>query len=84
MRDVVDVRVSIEQTDGKITIADKGTMACRVIHPRVQPLSRADRHATLKLSGEGCKAEVQLDADAAEALARELAAVADGEVWADD
>jgi len=83
MSDHTQVRALVEQTDGRLTIADKGDMTLRVTHPRCQPLSEFEEHATLRLSKQGTEIELRLNRDALKTLVGELSAVADGEVWAD-
>jgi hypothetical protein len=74
-----DVRIrEFHITDGRVTM-DVGDTAAdvRVGAVRHTPLSRGEAHATLRLTGEGFEASIDLDADDCAALAAALEAAPD-------
>ena len=70
------VPVSIEQTDGRVSMSLSGTLGLHVETPRNQPLSKIETHATIVVAGPTPDAdnrvEIELDAEALDHLADEL------------
>jgi len=62
----VDAVVGV--TDGRVNISADVEAALYIETPDNQPLTAAESHATVRLTGDGVNATVQLDAEALDAL----------------
>lgn len=66
----VDTTLAI--VDGRVSMSADADASLYVDIPDHQPLSRIERHATLKVRGPDFRANIELDADDLEELADQL------------
>jgi hypothetical protein len=68
--------VSLEQTDGRVSMSLSGTLGLHVETPRNKPLSKTETQATIVVSDPKAdpdnRAEIELDAEAIDHLVDEL------------
>lgn len=69
--DAVDTTVGI--VDGRVAMSADGDAQLRVESPEHRPLSRIERHATLRVSGTDYRAKLELNAHQLDCLFGELA-----------
>lgn len=81
--DKTAVDATLKQSEGKLTMSQTSQFRLSVTHPRRQPLSEIETHATVKLSGEESHASVELDAEALDHLIDELRAIQSGDAFDD-
>lgn len=75
---VTDAVATVGIVDGRVSMSAESDVEIYLETPDGQPLSRAERHATLRVVGDDSRVEVELDADALDALAEELTAAQAG------
>jgi hypothetical protein len=66
--EVGDPDTTLSIVDGRVAMSADGDATLRLSWPDHTPLSGAETHATLKLSGEDFRAEVELTAEELDAL----------------
>ena len=76
-----NVKTTVRQEDGKITMESSSVMRLRVDSPRLQPLGATERHATVRVTTAGVDVEIELDAAALDALIDDLYAVQSGDAF---
>jgi hypothetical protein len=79
------VRVSLEQTDGRVSMSLSGLLSLHVETPRNEPLSNIETQATIVVSDPKAdpdnRAEIELDAEALDHLVDELHAAQTGDAY---
>jgi len=68
MEDIGEVDTSVGIVDDRVAISAGGDATLAFGTPDVTPLSRAQVAATIRVAGEGYRTEIELDADALDAL----------------
>ena len=76
---ITDATATVGIVDGRLAMTADGDVSIYLETPDHQPLSAGETHATLRVVGEDYRAEVELDAEALDAVTRALAAVQEGE-----
>ena len=71
---VIDATATVGIVDDRVAMNADGDVSIYLKTPEHQPLSAAETHATLRVVGDDYRAEVELDADALEAVTDALAA----------
>ena len=66
--EIGDLDTTLSIVDGRVAMSADGDATVRLSHPEHTPLSGAETHATLKVSGEDFRAEVELNAEELDAL----------------
>jgi len=67
-----DVDVTLAIVDGRVSMSADADATVYVDVPDHQPLSRIERHATIKVRGPDFRANIELDADARDELVEAL------------
>ena len=73
MTDVAESVGAVTITDDRVAMTADGDVDVYLDEPDSAPLSAGERHATMWLTGEGFRAELELDADGVAALASAFA-----------
>jgi len=68
MDDLGEVDTSVGIVDDRVAMSAEGDATLAFGTPDVTPLSRAQEVATIRIAGEDYRAEIELDADALDAL----------------
>jgi hypothetical protein len=74
-----DVDTSVGIVDGRVSMSADGDADLLVETPDTQPLSSIETHATLRISGDDYRAEIDLDADDLDWLVDVLKQAKEGE-----
>jgi len=75
---VADATATVGIVDGRLATTADGDVSIYLETPDHQPLSAGETHATLRVVGEDYRAEVELDADALDAVTTALAEAQEG------
>lgn len=63
------VPTTAEIVDGRVAVSADVDASLYLDSPEHRPLTKGERHATLRLAGDGVQVAVELDAEALDALA---------------
>lgn len=76
---VADATATVRIVDGRMAMTADGDVSIYLETPDHHPLSAGETHATLRVVGEDYRTEVELDADALDAVTTALAEAQGGE-----
>jgi hypothetical protein len=64
-----EISATVAIVDGRVAMSDDVETTLRFETPDLTPLSAGEPHATLRIADDGVRAEIELDANALDALA---------------